>query len=97
MLEVKLRVKNRTSKRKRVLGCMLTLDAGGGLVDEAMRRKAESRKSRLPMFDRISVIEPHDEVSGWLVDALPYRGRKPPGYSISVRDELGNDYEARRR
>jgi hypothetical protein len=84
ILEMRVSVTNRTDTRKQLTGFQLYL---AGQVtkefdDPEVWRKVEHCKQQHNLLNRISVLEPGETVTGWMVYALP--GRRPPA-SLSTR------------
>jgi hypothetical protein len=100
ILEIHVRVSNRTDTRKQLTRFQLQTHSGGQATNEdehlEVSREAEHRKEQRNTLDRISVLEPGETVAGWMVYALP-RNTAPgePEYAFSVIDELNNKYEAK--
>jgi hypothetical protein len=80
ILEMRVSVTNSTDTRKQLAGFQLQIHSGGQVADESEHlealREVEHRKQRHNALDRISVLEPGETVTGWMVYGLP--GRRPP-------------------
>jgi hypothetical protein len=101
ILEMRVRIENRTDKRKKLSGFALTIQSGGasaGIFETTVLQEIERRKQTHPRLDYISVIEPKDTVTGWMVYAFP-RPFEPgePTFTFAVSDELNVKYEASER
>lgn len=58
-------------------------------------REVEHRKRQRHALDRISVLEPRETVTGWMVCAFPWKTTpREPAYTLSVIHELKNEYRA---
>jgi hypothetical protein len=99
ILEMRVSVTNSTDTPKQLAGFQLQIHSGGHVADgsehlEALR-EVEHRKQRRNMLDRISVLEPRETATGWMVYALPWKTTPgEPEYTFTVIDELKNEYEA---
>jgi hypothetical protein len=75
ILEMRVSVTNRTDTRKQLSGFQLQIHSGGQAPSESERaevwREVEHRKQRRNTLDRISVLEPKETATGWMVYALP--------------------------
>jgi hypothetical protein len=99
ILEMRVSVTNRTDTRKQLAGFQLQIHSGGQVADGSkhleVSREVEHRKQRHNALDRISVLEPGETVTGWMVYAFPWKTTPgEPEYTFSVIDELKNQYEA---
>lgn len=72
-LEMQVEIENRTDRRKKLTGFMLTFPRDGYGVsdmgpefDLTVRRELERRRQAHPRLDHISIIEPRDTVKGWM-------------------------------
>ena len=95
ILEVKIRVQNRTPHDKQIRGVMFEA-AGGGIAapiphSDELARELSSKDTRYRMLP--GHVDGHDSVYGWYKHAV---GRQvdggAPAYRITVRDELENEY-----
>jgi hypothetical protein len=58
-------------------------------------REVEHRKQQHNTLDRISVLEPRETVTSWMVYALPSKTTPgEPECTLTIIDELKNEYEA---
>ena len=99
ILEMRVRVANRTDTRKQLSGFQLQIHSGGHVADGSGHldalREVEHRKQQHNTLDRISVLEPRETVTGWMVYALPWKTTPgEPDYTFTVIDELKNEYQA---
>jgi hypothetical protein len=100
ILEMRVSVTNRTDTRKQLAAMQLQIHSGGqvakGSEHVEVLREVEHRKQRRNTLDRISVLEPRETVTGWMVFAFPWKTTPgEPEYTFSVIDELKNEYQAR--
>jgi hypothetical protein len=94
-------VANRTDVRKQLSAFQLQIHSGGQVAKGSehleVLREVEHRKQRRNALDRISVVEPKETVTGWMVYGLPWKTTPgEPEYTFSVIDELKTEYEAER-
>ena len=97
ILELQLRLENRSSKRKQISSYDFNLHSGGYVADQgqqlALRQEVEARKRRHPQLP--SVLDARSKASGWLVYHLPWSGGARPDYTLTVLDELSIQYQAK--
>ena len=99
ILEMRVSVANRTDTRKRLSGFKVEVHSGGHVANGSehpeVSREVEHRKQERNLLNRISVLEPGETVSGWMVYAFPWKTTPgEPEYTFTVIDELLNQYEA---
>jgi hypothetical protein len=94
---MRVSVANNTDRRKQLTGFQLY--SGGqvanGFEDPEVSREVARREQQHNLLNRISVLEPGETVTGWMVYALPWQTPSgEPEYTFSVLDELKKPYEA---
>jgi hypothetical protein len=99
ILEMRVTVANRTDTRKQLSGFQLQIHSGGQVAKGSdhveVLQEVEHRKQQHNTLDRISVLDPQETVTGWMVYAFPWKTTPgEPEYTFSVIDELKNQYEA---
>lgn len=98
ILELKVRITNRTDRKKSVLSFKLI--TGGRTTTPTFptvesRREVDRRRKLHQRLDTQSTIDPGESIAGWLVYALPWASDPgPTEYALSVTDELNQDYAA---
>jgi hypothetical protein len=97
--EMPVTVTNRTDTRKQLSAFQLQIHSGGqvahGSEHVEVLREIEHRKQQRNTLDRISVLEPKETVTGWIIYPFPWKTTPgEPDYTFTVIDELKNPYEA---
>jgi hypothetical protein len=99
ILELKVRITNHTGRTKRVTGYALLTDGRESppvIPTIEAHREVERRRNSHQRLDGQSTIEAGEHVVGWLVFPLPWSGDPgPTGYTLTVHDELNQDYAAK--
>jgi hypothetical protein len=98
ILELKARITNQTRRKKRVKAYQLLT---GGRESSVVfpttnaRVEVERRRDAHQRLDGQHTIDPGEHIVGWLVYALPWSSDPgPTDFTLSVRDELNQDYMA---
>jgi hypothetical protein len=104
IVEVRLKVKNRTSYEKRIMATQLSTPGGHGVEPAAVQEMAnieihrEVHRRRESLRQLQFPLEANETQRGWMVFAFPWTthpGATP--FTLVLIDELNIEYEARRR